>query len=65
MNNTPLNQTRLKTIPSHKNYSHSKDSTFRQLQLRMLNSLSTNPIVKLGRNYSKKIHMIMTILIIT
>jgi len=55
MNDTPLNQTRLKTILSHKNYSHSKNSTLRQLQLRMLNSLSNNPIEKLGRNHSKKI----------
>ena len=54
MNDTPLNQKRLKTIPSHKNYSHSKNSTFRQLQLKLLNSLSNNPIVKLGRNHSKK-----------
>ena len=55
MNDSPLNQTRLKTIPSHKNYSHPKNSTFRQLQLRMLNSLSTNPVIKLGRNHSKNI----------
>ena len=54
MDESSLEQTRFKTIPNQKNYSYSKNSTLRQLQLRMLNSLSRSPIVKLGRNYSKK-----------
>ena len=41
-------------IINQRNYSYSKNATLRQLQLRMLNSLSKSPVVKLGRNYSKK-----------
>ena len=54
MNDLSSEQTRFKTIPNQRNYSYSKNATLRQLQLRMLNSLSRSPIVKLGRNYSKK-----------
>ena len=54
MNDLSSEQTRFKTIPNQRNYSYSKNATLRQLQLRMLNSLSKSPVVKLGRNYSKK-----------
>ena len=49
MNNSNSFHTRLKTIPNRKINLKEKNSTLRQLQLSMLNSLSKNPIVTIRR----------------
>ena len=51
--NDSMNKTRLKTNPNLKNTFNPKNSTLRQLQLTMLNSLSKSPIVKVRRKSLK------------
>ena len=53
--NNTFTQSRLKTIPNQRRIFNKKDSTLRQLQLTMLNSLSKSPIVKIKRGPFKTI----------
>ena len=53
MNDSNLIQTRLRTIPSQKKVSVFKNSTLRQLQLSMLNSLSKSPVIRIRRKSIK------------
>ena len=55
MNETSLLHTRLKTISNHRNRFNPKNSTLRQLQISMLNSLSKSPLVNVRRKSLKNI----------
>ena len=55
MNETSLLHTRLKTISNQRKGFNPKNSTLRQLQITMLNSLSKSPLVNVRRRSSKNI----------
>ena len=56
MSDQNQNQSNLKTISNHKQIFKPKNSTLRQLQLNMLNSLSKSPIVRVRRKSLKSIN---------
>ena len=55
MDSNSINQTNFKTIQSQKRIINQKNSTLRQLQLSMINSLTKSPLVKVRDNSLKHI----------
>ena len=64
MNETSLLHTRLKTISNQRKGFNPKNSTLRQLQITMLNSLSKSPLVNVRRRSSKNISHDLKIIIV-
>ena len=56
MNNVNLSQERLKTLSNQRSNISKKNSTLRELQLDMINSLSKSPLVKVKRSSFKNLN---------
>ena len=56
MNNVNLSQERLKTLSNQRSNISKKNSSLRELQLDMINSLSKSPLVKVKRSSFKNLN---------